>query len=108
MKAAKEIVIHIQIEGDCHVKVDVTLHFDIAPAQVQPPSAGKTSFSGEVGQPFSDNAQLSPAGTTVSNIADPTTIPPGLNINPDGSIDGTPTKAGSYDVVATLDNGQTP
>lgn len=108
MAAKRTLTIHLTIKEGDSVKADVTLHFDISPAPSQPPTAGKTTFSGQVGVAFSDNAQLSPPGTTVSGIADPSTIPPGLTINTDGSISGTPSSAGSFDVVATLDNGQTP
>jgi len=80
--------------------VPVTLTFHIAPATVQP-VAGKTDFSGQVGLPLTDDAQLSPAGTQI-NIPDPTQLPPGVTVSSSGAISGTPSAEGDYTVQAEL------
>ena len=62
---------------------------------------------GTAGAPY--NFIVTATGTTAFTFSDAGTLPPGLTINPStGSITGTPSAAGSYNVTLTAANGILP
>ena len=77
-----------------------TLSFPISPAQI---TAADLTFPGTVGQPEAGGMQLA-GGTGPYKVAvdDPTTLPPGVSVDDQGNVSGTPTAPGSFSVPVTV------
>lgn len=68
---------------------------------VSPPAISSTSYTGDVGAPFSGS--ISASGSAPIYFAG-SNLPPGLVVSPDGSITGTPTTAGTNTATLTASN----
>ncbi len=89
------------------VQANFTLTFVIAPAPPPPIQAADLTFPGTVGTAEAGSMQLS-GGTPPYSVAvaDPTTLPPGVGIDAQGNVSGTPTQAGTFSVpVVVTDAG---
>lgn len=77
-----------------------TLSFVISAPQIQ---AADLTFPDVVGQPESGNMQLS-GGTPPYKVSvdDSTTLPPGVSVDAQGNVSGTPTQAGTFSVPVTV------
>ena len=94
--------------GRLIVQINVTLVFNIAPADGGggAPSVGKTNFDGKVGVVFDDDLAITGGVPPYTVDLDPAAMPPGLSINSQGHVAGTPTAAGTYTVVAAVGDQQ--
>ena len=90
------------------MQINVTLTFNIAPPDGggNPPVVGKTNFDGKVGVPFDDDLQITGGVPPYDVQLDPAQMPPGLSVNSSGHIAGTPTQAGTFNVVAAVSDQQ--
>lgn len=80
-----------------------TLTFVIAPAPPPPIQAADLTFPGQVGQPEAGSMQVSGGtGTLTVSVDDPTTLPPGVVVDPQGNVSGSPTAPGTFTAVATV------
>lgn len=77
----------------------ITLTVDAAPLALAP-----TDDLGQVGAALPSDAKLPASGGTppykISNVTG--TVPPGVTINEDGSLSGTPTQSGSFPLSVDL------
>lgn len=65
--------------------------------------------NGEVGIPLSWSAETAGGnGTALTVIIDSSTLPEGITVQSGGSISGTPTASGTYEVSATVTDGKNP
>lgn len=84
------------------VQAKFTLSFVIAPAP-EPLTLTTTSFSGQVGAPLSGS--VGEAGGTpplALSVDDPSTLPPGVTVDAQGNVAGTPTAPGTFSVPVTV------
>ena len=91
-----EITFHI---GGIKLKANFTLTFEIAPAEGAL-ALTTTDFKGVVGQPLTGDLGITGgkgAPYTVTEV-DVTQLPPGVTIDGNGAVAGTPTKDGSFSV----------
>ena len=92
----------IPFPGGLVAKLTTTITFVISPAQ-NPIVVGKSTISGTVGVALNDNIGISGGnGGPYSVASDPSQLPPGVTLNQDGSVVGTPTQAGTFPVGVTI------
>jgi len=85
------------------VQANFVLTFVISPAAPPPIQAADLTFPDTVGVPEAGSMQLS-GGTppyTVT-VVDPTTLPPGVTVDAQGNVSGTPTTPGTFSVPVTV------
>ena len=87
------------------MQLKVSFSFTITITIPQPPQltvdTSGVPTSGVVGQAFSGDIKVS-GGTPPYTFALDTPLPDGLTLNPDGTITGTPTKDGTFDVSGSV------
>lgn len=105
----KELVtgnIEIKIGGLTLLKAAFTLTFKIAPAENQI-AISQSEFDGTVGAALSGNVGMSGGNGALSmNVPDPTQIPPGVSLDANGNVSGTPTAAGTFEVGVEVSDSQ--
>lgn len=80
-----------------------TLTFVIAPAPPPPIVAADLTFPGTVGVAEAGSMQVSGGtGTLTVSVDDPTTLPAGVTVDPQGNVAGVPTAAGTFSVPVTV------
>lgn len=81
------------------MKANFTITFEIAPAEGAL-ALTTTDFKGVVGQPLTGDIGITGGKGAPYTVvdADVTQLPPGVAIDSNGAISGTPTQEGSYSV----------
>jgi hypothetical protein len=100
-----------QAHGEhCHSEVITmkgvfTVTFTVEPGTAPPLSVASPEDLGQVGGPVQVTALEINGGTPPYNVAlDPSSgpLPPGVSIDASGNLTGTPTQAGSFDVIVDV------
>jgi hypothetical protein len=100
-----ELEITIKLRGTNLAQSIITITFNIAPATAAPVSAGKPVIEGRVNEPLEDDIQLQGGTPPYSVIVnDPGSLPPGVNLDSDGKVSGTPTQDGTFSVNITVND----
>ncbi|MFI6317967.1 Ig-like domain-containing protein [Nonomuraea sp. NPDC050556] len=100
--------VDLRVAQGCCAVARETVSFTVTNAANTPPAAPSGVFGGPVGSPLPGKitAEDSDGGPVTVTVLDPSKLPPGVTIGADGTVSGTPTQKGTYQVPIKACDGQ--